>query len=90
MIWGLLWLACTNVGKIPSKSSAWLEDHLRTSTSVEGQLAMIEEMKFVEIQTASHCSLKSVHPMPRFVKPVLKLWLLMDPISWMIAETSGT
>ena len=45
MIWGLtLWLACTNVGKIPSKSDAWLEDHLRTSTSIEGQLAMIEEM----------------------------------------------
>ena len=45
MIWGFaLWLACTNVGKIPSKSDAWLEDHLRTSTSIESQLAMIEEM----------------------------------------------
>ena len=45
MIWGFaLWLACTNVGKIPSKSDAWLEDHLRSSTSIEGQLVMIEEM----------------------------------------------
>ena len=45
MIWGFaVWLACTNVGKIPSKSDAWLEDHLRTSTSIESQLAMIEEM----------------------------------------------
>ena len=45
MIWGFaVWLACTNVAKIPSKSDAWLEDHLRSSTSVEAQLAMIEEM----------------------------------------------
>ena len=45
MIWGItLWLACNNVTKIPTKSDAWLEEHLRTSTSMEGQVAMIEEM----------------------------------------------
>ena len=45
MIWGFaLWLACTNVAKIPSKSDAWLEDHLRNSESIEAQTAMIEEM----------------------------------------------
>ena len=45
MIWGFaVWLACTNVAKIPSKSDTWLEDHLRSSASVEAQIAMIEEM----------------------------------------------
>ena len=59
MIWGFaLWLACTNVGKIPSKSDAWLEDHLRSSTSIEHQVVMIEEMAFDAIRIASPYSCK--------------------------------
>ncbi len=47
MIWGWigLWLfACSNPTKIPSKSDAWIEEHLATSQSLEMQLAMIEEI----------------------------------------------
>ena len=91
MIWGFaLWLACTNVGKIPSKSDIWLEDHLRSSTSIEHQLVMIEEMGVrrnpnsvtLLVQKASSSETE-------FAKPVSKRSLHTDRTLLMIDETNS-
>ena len=47
MIWGLMGLlACSNVNKVPTKSDAWLEKHIKERPSIEMQVAMIEELGF--------------------------------------------